>query len=104
MTLRNFDLDIYHLRTSQMVEIFPVLNFDPLCILEEDFNHSVCGCKYLHFVLISILLFSILDTSSKHAASQVILTIQDFCASRSLAFHQKFSVMGLISLQPNQVC
>lgn len=32
-------------------QVSSVLNFDPLCKLEEEFNHSVCDYKYLCFVL-----------------------------------------------------
>ena len=52
MGLRNFDLDIYHLRAPQMADqVSSVLNFDPLCSLEEQFNHSACDYKCLCFVL-----------------------------------------------------
>jgi len=69
-----------------------MLNFSPIYILEEQFKQ----CVWLQVVLTSILVFSILDTRSKHIASLVILTVQNFCKSRSPVFHQKVSVMGLI--------
>lgn len=47
MGLSNFDLDIYHLRNSQMADFFfsPALKFGPLDQLKEQFNHSACDCK-----------------------------------------------------------
>ena len=93
MGLRKFDLDIYHVRAPQMADqVSPMLNFDPLCNSRNNLItvHVITSTCVLF--LISILLFSILDTCSKQIDFQVILTIQSSVHSDCLHSIKSFQL------------